>query len=106
MMSKFDTVMGIVGLEADEIDMVKNAGIKQFNHFVTVPQDELKTAWVAEGMKTGDMNDVLTFQQWYCTWRSGKPAHGVLVEFTKEFWWEHLVLLCSMDKMVTTLPPI
>jgi len=90
--------MAIVGLEDDEIEQVKSSGIKRFTHFVTVPPEELKTALEAEGVKAGSVNDILAFQRWYGIWRSSKPAHGILIEFTENVWWEYLISLCSANE--------
>ena len=38
-LSEFESIMAILGLEEEEVALVKAAGIKRFTHFVTASSD-------------------------------------------------------------------
>src|SRR5687767_14701759 len=102
-MTDFDAVLKVVGIPDADIAKIKNAGIKRFTHFVTVPPKEIKMALAVEGMQARDISDVLAFQHWYHNWRASKPKQGIVSAFTMEVCWDYLVSLCSANDMALPL---
>jgi len=95
MSNEFDDAMKIVGLDEETVKKVKKAGLKRFNHFVTVPALDVRASLMAQDVTSGDLHDVLAFQVWYCKWHTDVMRAGIAEDFTMAAWESFLEVLAD-----------
>ena len=89
MSSMFEDVLKIIGLDEDDIKLVKKAGIKSFTNVKTLSKQQFAIELITAGLGAGQVANMEAFRQWYSVEYRGSATlktQTVAAVFTEEVW--------------------